>query len=141
RPARAARPAAVRRCVAGAGPGGGRGPQARRAGAGPGGRLRIPLHPPPALAVLAGPAGVAGGMTPSRRIRRRRVEATPGWPDRVPPLLRRVYAARGVTDPALALPRLAHLPPPDSLLGVDTAVELLAEAIAGGRRILVVADF
>lgn len=81
-------------------------------------------------------------MTPVRRIRRRGPGEIGGdWPEHVPPLLRRIYAARGATDPALARPRLAGLPRPDGLRGINAATELLAAAIADGRRILVVADF
>lgn len=80
-------------------------------------------------------------MTPARRIRRRSFEPTDGWPEQMPVLLRRIYAARGITDPGLARPRLANLLPPDTLLGIDAATGLLADAIANGRRILVVADF
>ncbi|WP_202841904.1 single-stranded-DNA-specific exonuclease RecJ [Luteimonas saliphila] len=78
-------------------------------------------------------------MTP--RIRRRAVDVRGDWPDDVPPLLRRVYAARGVDDPALARPKLAQLLPPDSLGGLETAVALLSDAIERGARILVVGDF
>ena len=74
-------------------------------------------------------------------IRRRAIDARGDWPDSVPPLLRRVYAARGADDPALAQPKLAQLLPPDALGDLDAAVMLLAEAIAGGGRILVVGDF
>src|SRR5690606_12942573 len=63
------------------------------------------------------------------------------WPDDVPARLRRVYAARGVDDPALARPKLAQLLPPDALGGLVAAVGLLADAIARERRILVVGDF
>jgi len=75
------------------------------------------------------------------RIRRRVTEVRGDWPDSVPPLLRRVYAARGADDPALAQPKLAGLLPPDALHDLDAAVALLADAIAGGQRILVVGDF
>lgn len=68
-------------------------------------------------------------------------EAGDGWPGHVPALLRRIYAARGALDPAAALPRLAHLPPPAALGGIDAATALLAEAIAGDRHIVVVGDF
>ena len=74
-------------------------------------------------------------------IRRRAADVRGEWPDDVPPLLRRVYAARGADDPALAQPKLAQLLPPDALGDLDAAVALLADAIAGGRRILVVGDF
>src|SRR5690606_13234498 len=52
-----------------------------------------------------------------------------------------VYAARGATSLAAARPTLAGLLPPDGLLDLDRAVDLLAGAIADGRRILVVGDF
>lgn len=74
-------------------------------------------------------------------IRRRAADVRGDWPDSVPPLLRRVYAARGADDPALAQPKLAQLLPPDALGDLDAAAALLADAIAGGRRILVVGDF
>src|SRR5690606_39500141 len=76
------------------------------------------------------------------RIRRREpVAPGPGWPDSIPPLLRRIYAARGIRDPGLARPRLAQLPSPAGLGGVAEAVRLLADAIARDVRILVVGDF
>ena len=74
-------------------------------------------------------------------IRRRAIEAHGDWPDSVPPLLRRVYAARGADDPTLAQPKLAQLLPPDALGDLDVAVKLLADAIANDQRILVVGDF
>ena len=48
-------------------------------------------------------------MAQPRIIRRPGVEAGTAWPDSIPPLLRRVYAARGATTPDLARPRLASL--------------------------------
>ncbi|MEN1925148.1 single-stranded-DNA-specific exonuclease RecJ [Luteimonas qiangzhengi] len=80
-------------------------------------------------------------MTPLRSIRRRSYQTGGNWPDHIPPLLRRVYAARGISDPALAAPRLANLPPPDGMLDIQVATGLLADAIAHDRRILVVGDF
>ena len=84
-------------------------------------------------------------MTPVRRIRRRAVadaaHAASSWPADIPPLLRRIYAARGAHDADAARPRLAGLLPPDGLLDLDRATALLAAAIEGGRRILVVGDF
>ena len=75
------------------------------------------------------------------RIRRR--EAAPGgdWPEAYPLLLRRLYAARGADGPTQAQPRLADLPPPDAMPGIEAATALLEDAIAGDRRIVVVADF
>ncbi|NZA25727.1 single-stranded-DNA-specific exonuclease RecJ [Luteimonas sp. SJ-92] len=80
-------------------------------------------------------------MTPPRRIRRRDCTVTGIWPAHVPALLQRIYAARGIDDPGLAQPRLAHLLPPDAMTGIADAAILLADAIAGGRRIVVVGDF
>ncbi|HVI59353.1 MAG TPA: single-stranded-DNA-specific exonuclease RecJ [Luteimonas sp.] len=80
-------------------------------------------------------------MSAVRTIRRRECAVGDGWPDAIPPLLRRVYAARGAHDAASARPKLACLPLPDGLLGLDAATSLLAEAIAGDRHILVVGDF
>ncbi|MGY1409254.1 single-stranded-DNA-specific exonuclease RecJ [Luteimonas sp. A611] len=77
----------------------------------------------------------------SPRIRRREFQPGHGWPAGMPPLLQRIYAARGIHDPALAQPRLAQLPPPDGLGGLVEAVRLLADAIARDTRILVVGDF
>ena len=66
-------------------------------------------------------------MAQPRIIRRPGVEAGTAWPDSIPPLLRRVYAARGATTPDLARPRLASLLPPDALQGLEAATALLAE--------------
>ena len=57
---------------------------------------------------------------------------TPGdWPDHVTPLLRRIYAARGAHAHDLARPRLAQLPSPALMGGMDAATALLEAAIAG----------
>jgi single-stranded-DNA-specific exonuclease len=81
-------------------------------------------------------------MSGIRRIRRR-PDAEPGmdWPEHIPLLLRRVHAMRGATTHALAQPRLAQLPPPDLLTGIDAATALLADAITHDRHIVVVGDF
>ena len=63
------------------------------------------------------------------------------WPSHVPPLLRRVLGARGVTTPQEAELRLGGLLPPDTLGGLDRAVALLQDAIAQDRRITGVGDF
>jgi len=76
------------------------------------------------------------------RIRRRPVPAQSGhWPDEVPPLLRRIYTARGAFTPEAARPRLADLHAPELLGGMHSAARHLAAAIAQGQRILVVGDF
>lgn len=80
-------------------------------------------------------------MTPARRIRRREAVAPDGDWGSLPSLLRRLHAARGSISAAHAQPRLAQLLPPDSLGGLDAALALLLEAIAGNRHIVVVGDF
>ncbi|KAF1709860.1 hypothetical protein CSC70_09190 [Pseudoxanthomonas kalamensis DSM 18571] len=81
-------------------------------------------------------------MTPAPKIRRRAAaEVGGGWPATLPPLLQRIYAARGVRDPAQAQPGLASLPPPQALMGIPQAVDLLMKAIETDRHIVVVGDF
>ncbi|MGN7918102.1 single-stranded-DNA-specific exonuclease RecJ [Lysobacter antibioticus] len=80
-------------------------------------------------------------MKPVARLRRREPAEAGSWPDAIPPLLRRVYAARGATCVEQAQPRLTQLLPPDGMLGLDAATALLADAIAADRHIVVVGDF
>ena len=62
-------------------------------------------------------------------------------PTELHPILRRIYLARQVTD-AQQLERSLHsLLPYHQLKGIDTAVRLLAHAIATHQRIVIVADF
>jgi single-stranded-DNA-specific exonuclease len=57
------------------------------------------------------------------------------------PLLAQLYAARGVTCKEDIDTGLAALLPPDTLKGAEAAARLLADAIAGGKRLLIVADY
>jgi len=59
----------------------------------------------------------------------------------VPPLLARLYAARGVKDAAELDTAAARLLPPDTLAGTRAAAELLADAIAAGQTLCIVADY
>ncbi len=59
----------------------------------------------------------------------------------IAPVLARVYAARGVTDAASLSRDLARLLPPQPMKGIGEAARLLADAIAGGERLCVVADY
>ncbi|HSI50833.1 MAG TPA: single-stranded-DNA-specific exonuclease RecJ [Ideonella sp.] len=59
----------------------------------------------------------------------------------VHPLLARLYAARGVREPAELDDGLAHLLSPSLLKGTEAAAKLLADTIASGARICVVADY
>jgi single-stranded-DNA-specific exonuclease len=78
----------------------------------------------------------------ARRIVRRRLATDPGvLPAALHPVLRRVYAARGVGGPDDLDVSLERLLPVGSLGGVDAAVELLLRCRRDGRRVLVVGDF
>ena len=57
------------------------------------------------------------------------------------PVLRRVYAARGIVDCRQIEHRLAAMASPAALGGIDAACELLATAIREDRRIVIVGDF
>ena len=59
----------------------------------------------------------------------------------VHPLLARLYAARGVQHPDELDNALAKLLPPESLLGINSAATLLADAIAQNQRLCIVADY
>ncbi|MEZ5465210.1 MAG: single-stranded-DNA-specific exonuclease RecJ [Lysobacteraceae bacterium] len=81
-------------------------------------------------------------MTASR-IERREVPAglnDADWPG-LHPVLRRVYAARGVGRAVDVDPGLTAMERPDSLGGLDAACSLLIEAIDRQQRILVIGDF
>lgn len=75
-------------------------------------------------------------------VTRRQPAGAPGeWPGHVHPVLRRVYAARGVLCASEAEHRLAALLAPGGLCGIAHATELLAKAIARQQRIVIAADF
>ncbi len=59
----------------------------------------------------------------------------------VHPLLARLLAARGVRSADDLDDGLARLLPPTALLGAEAAARLLADAIATGRQICIVADY
>lgn len=80
-------------------------------------------------------------MSETLKIVRRDAVEGGQWDEGTLPLLRRIYAARGVHSPQQAQPKLAQLHAPDLLGGMQAAVQLLAAAIAGDHRILIVGDF
>ncbi|MGY4531083.1 single-stranded-DNA-specific exonuclease [Pseudomonas sp. TE3786] len=59
----------------------------------------------------------------------------------LPPLLTRLYAARGVQSAAELDKGLARLIPYQQLMGIDAAVTLLVQALEQRQRILIVGDF
>ena len=71
----------------------------------------------------------------------RRQAADLDWSGEMHPLLRRVYSQRGVSEPEEVELGLAHLAPPDSLKGIEDAVELLLAALREQLKVLLVGDF
>ncbi len=80
-------------------------------------------------------------MTPKKILRRPQPDTTPAWGQNLPPLLRRLYAARGITSDEQLSYTLKSLASPMELRGIDRAVELLAEAVGQQQRVLVLGDF
>ncbi|MGQ0385053.1 MAG: single-stranded-DNA-specific exonuclease RecJ [Gammaproteobacteria bacterium] len=78
---------------------------------------------------------------PRLTIRRRPPRPAERLPATLHPVLRRVYAARGITDESGLTLELRHLLPVGTLDGIGRAVELLRQHLARNSRILVVGDF
>ncbi|MDH5343630.1 MAG: single-stranded-DNA-specific exonuclease RecJ [Betaproteobacteria bacterium] len=57
------------------------------------------------------------------------------------PFMARIYAARGIIRTEQLTPDLSRLIPPAQLLHVNTMAALLADAIAEGKNLLIVADY
>lgn len=78
-----------------------------------------------------------------RRIVERSVSegALAGFSGEIHPVLRRVYAARGITSADQLDCGASRLAAPDGLHGLEAAARLLEEALTGQWRILVVGDF
>ena len=78
----------------------------------------------------------------SSSIRRRQVDISPALRDAaVPEVLKRVYAGRGIQSPEELALTLDQLLPPDGLRGIADAAALLADAVEGDARVLIVGDF
>jgi single-stranded-DNA-specific exonuclease len=71
----------------------------------------------------------------------RRPRSTASLDTRMPPVLARIYAARGIRDAAELDHSLAALPGFATFAHIDAAAERLALAIARGQRVVVVADY
>ena len=80
-------------------------------------------------------------MTPKKILRRPGPSNQPDWGQNLPPLLRRLYAARGVTSNEQLSYTLKHLASPMELRGISRAVELLAEAITEKQSVMILGDF
>ncbi|MBV6287188.1 single-stranded-DNA-specific exonuclease RecJ [Pseudomonas aegrilactucae] len=75
------------------------------------------------------------------RIEPRSLPSTLPFLGDLPPLLTRLYAARGVQSEAELDKSLARLLPYQQLKGIDAAVDLLVTALEQRQRILIVGDF
>ena len=80
-------------------------------------------------------------MKPQKIVRRQPVGMADAMPGSMHPVLRRLYAARGVASARDIDHRLANLLPPQTLGGIDAACALLEDALRGHERIVVVGDF
>lgn len=77
-----------------------------------------------------------------KRIVRRGLKTDPAClPADLPAVLRRVYAARGIADPAQLEMGVERLLPPERLGGLERALDLLEQALAEEQRIVIVGDF
>lgn len=76
-----------------------------------------------------------------KKITRRPPPADSQFSNTVHPVLRRVYAARGICDDSGLDRSLKQLIPPSLLKGLPQALELLVQALQQQSRILIVGDF
>lgn len=80
-------------------------------------------------------------MRAGRKVRRRSGSVTDRLPESLHPAIRRVLLARGVADAESLDLNLGRLRPPGALAGVQEAADILATAVTGGQRIMIVGDF
>lgn len=76
-----------------------------------------------------------------QRIQRRPCPESITWGEALPPILKRLYAARGVESDAQLDYQLASLARPTALRGANAAAEVLGQAIRNGSSITIVGDF
>ncbi|WP_318392923.1 single-stranded-DNA-specific exonuclease RecJ [Enterobacter sp.] len=76
-----------------------------------------------------------------RHLRRREPDLAAELPDTLSPLLRRLYASRGVSSPAGLERSVKGMLPWQQLSGINEATEQLYQAFVQGLRIIVVGDF
>jgi len=75
-------------------------------------------------------------------IKQRELAGIPqGWPNSIPEVLQRIYAARGVLTPEGAEQRMAQLLSPDQLGGIQDAAKLIGDCIIFDKRIMVAGDY
>ncbi len=78
---------------------------------------------------------------PPVTIRRRNVSRDIELDKSLPPLLKRIYLARNISDDSQLDYHLKHLPPPHMMKGMYGAVSLLADAVAADQKCLIIGDF
>jgi len=76
-----------------------------------------------------------------RHLRRREPDLAAELPDTLSPLLRRLYASRGVSSPAGLERSVKGMLPWQQLSGINEATEQLYQAFVQGLQIIVVGDF
>ncbi|HCM1975865.1 TPA: single-stranded-DNA-specific exonuclease RecJ [Salmonella enterica subsp. houtenae serovar 47:z36:-] len=80
-------------------------------------------------------------MKQQRQLRRREADETAELPADLPPLLRRLYASRGVRSARELERSVKGMLPWQQLSGIDNALEILYNAFRESIRIIVVGDF
>ncbi len=84
-------------------------------------------------------------MTQQRRIIKQRAPELSGVSisgcEDMPALLQQVYRARGITSQDQLCKDLAALEPPETMLGIVDAANILVQAIKNNQRLLIVGDF
>ena len=80
-------------------------------------------------------------MTAKKILRRPGPDNQSDWGQNLPPLLRRLYAARGVSSDEQLSYTLKHLASPMELRGIDRAVDMLATAIDENQSVMILGDF
>ena len=74
-------------------------------------------------------------------IKRRPLANTDGFSDAIPPILQRIYASRGINNDAELERGAKGLLNYNQLYGMESAVQLLSDALANNNRIIIVGDF
>ena len=80
-------------------------------------------------------------LTKPKILQRQILEDKDGLPPQMHPILKRIYLGRGVSDVRQTENTLKYLLPFVDLKDIDNAVSILAEAIVGNKRILIVGDY
>lgn len=80
-------------------------------------------------------------MEHKTQLRRRVASDTAALPDTLPPLLKRIYASRGVVSAADLERSVKGMLPWQQLNGIESAVKLLHDALQHQRHIMIVGDF